>query len=48
MNWSAFEVLAYADDLAVKCKNKTELYHVIDKLSICSDLNEIAINKKKS
>ena len=44
----AFKVLVYAEDLAVICKNKIELDLVIYRLNIWSELNEIAINKKKS
>jgi hypothetical protein len=44
----AFEVLAYADDIAVICRNKEELDRVIDALEKWSLENEIAVNKKKS
>lgn len=44
----SFEVLAYADDLAVICKNKHELDGVIDLLERWATDNEIAVNKKKS
>ena len=45
---TSFEVLAYADDLAVICRNKEELNLVIDKLEEWSRVNEIAVNPKKS
>ena len=44
----SFEVLAYADDLAVICKNKAELNKVIDLLEGWATSNEIAVNRKKS
>ena len=44
----SFEVLAYADDLAVICKNKEELDKVIDCLENWATTNEIDVNKKKS
>jgi hypothetical protein len=44
----AFEVLAYADDLAVICANKEELDRVIDALEEWCKQNEIAVNKGKS
>lgn len=44
----SFEILAYADDLAVICKNKQELDKVIDILENWATTNEIAVNKKKS
>ena len=44
----SFEVLAYADDLAVICKNKQELDKVIECLGNWATVNEIEVNKKKS
>ena len=44
----SFEVLAYADDLAVICKNRQELDKVIDLLENWATTNEIAVNKKNS
>jgi hypothetical protein len=44
----SYEVLAYADDIAVICKNKQELDKVIDLLEKWATENEIAVNKKKS
>ena len=48
MKSKAFEVLAYADDLAVICRNNDELNIVIDTLEEWSKLNEIEVNRKKS
>ena len=44
----SFEALAYADDVAVICKNRQELDKVIDLLESWAITNEIAVNKKKS
>ena len=44
----AFEVLGYADDLAIICKSKKELDIVIDALELWSIENGIEVNKKKS
>jgi len=43
-----FDVLAYADDIAVICRNREELDKVIDLLEEWSNIDEIAVNKKKS
>jgi len=43
----SFDVLAYADDIAVICRNREELDKVIDLLKKWSNVNEIAVNKKK-
>ncbi len=43
----SFDVLAYADDIAVICRNREELDKVIDLLEESSNVNEIAVNKKK-
>jgi hypothetical protein len=43
-----FEVLAYADDLAVICSDEEELLRAMDVLDKWSMENEIMINKKKS
>jgi hypothetical protein len=42
----SFDVLAYADDIAVICRNREELEKVIDLLEEWSNVNEIAVNKK--
>ena len=44
----SFEALAYADDVAVICKNRQELDKVIDLFESWAITNEIAVNKKKS
>lgn len=44
----AFEVLAYADDIAIICRDEDELNKVIDTLDKWSLENDILINKKKS
>jgi len=44
----SFDVLAYADDIAVICRNREELDKLIDLLEEWSNLNEIVVNKKKS
>jgi hypothetical protein len=44
----AFEVLAYADDIAIICRDEDELNKVIDTLDKWSSENDIMINKKKS
>ena len=41
------EVLAYADDVAIICKNRQELDKVIVLLKNWTTTNEIAVNKKK-
>lgn len=43
-----FEILAYADDLAVICKSPEELYSAMEILERWSMNNDIAINKNKS
>lgn len=45
---NCFEVLAYADDIAVICKNPAELTNAMNIVQTWSDNNDIAINKKKS
>ena len=45
---NAFEVLAYADDLAIICTGYDELINVMNILDKWSMENEIKINKKKS
>ena len=45
---NAFEVLAYADDIAVICKNKEELLNVMKIVERWSNDNKVNINKKKS
>jgi hypothetical protein len=44
----AFDVLAYADDIAVLCRDRRELNTVIDVVENWSKCNLIAVNKKKS
>ncbi len=43
----SFDVLTNADDIAVICRNRAELDKVIDLLEEWSNVNEIAVNKKK-
>jgi len=43
----SFDVLAYAYDIAMICRNSAELDKVIDLLEEWSNVNEIAVNKKK-
>ena len=45
---TSFEVLAYADDIAVICKDRDQLDQAIATLSLWSKNNHISINKKKS
>ena len=45
---SAFEVLAYADDLCVICENRNELIRVIKNIDKWCNNNGISVNKKKS
>ena len=45
---NAFEVLAYADDIAVICKNKNELLNVMNIIDKWAINNDVLINKKKS
>jgi len=47
LNDISFDVLAYADDMAMICRNREELDKVIDLLEEWSNLNGIAVNKKK-
>ena len=44
----AFEILAYADDLAVICENETTLVEVMKVIHRWSEENGIMVNKKKS
>jgi len=44
----SFDVLTNADDIAVICRNREELDKVIDLLEEWSNVNEIAVNIKKS
>ena len=44
----SFEILAYADDIAIICKNKKELINVMNIIEKWSINNKIKINKKKS
>jgi hypothetical protein len=44
----AFDVLAYADDIAVLCRNRKELDKVINTVEQWSNRNLIGVNKKKS
>ena len=44
----SFEILAYADDIAIICKNKKELINVMNIIEKLSINNKIKINKKKS
>jgi hypothetical protein len=43
-----YETLAYADDLAVICKDKNELDISIKAIDKSSDNNDILVNRKKS
>ena len=44
----SFDVLAYADHIDVICRNREEFDKVIVLLEEWSNVNEIAVNKKKS
>ena len=48
LNEVCFEALAYADDIALICKNEDELLKSMDILERWSNNNDIAVNKKKS
>ena len=45
---TAFEVLAYADDLCVICENRNKLIRVIKNIDKWCNNNGISVNKKKS
>lgn len=44
----AFEILVYADDIAVICKNKLELLNIMNIVKNLAKNNDVQINKKKS
>jgi hypothetical protein len=44
----AYETLAYADDLAIICKDKESLQEVMRTIEAWSEFNGISVNKKKS
>ena len=48
LDYIAFEILAYADDLCVLCQDKNELIRVIKRIDLWSRENGINVNRKKS
>ena len=48
LDYIAFEILAYADDLCVLCQDKNELIRVIKRIDLWSKENGINVNRKKS
>ena len=48
LSQNSFEVLAYADDIAVICKNEKELDNVISIIESWTNTNKLLLNKKKS
>ena len=48
LSQNSFEVLAYADDIAVICKNEKELDNVISIIESWTSTNKLLLNKKKS
>ena len=47
LNYIAFEILAYADDLCVLCQDKNELLRAIKRIDKWSKENGINVNRKK-
>ena len=47
LDYIAFEILAYADDLCVLCQDKNELIRVIKRIDLWSRENGINVNRKK-
>ena len=45
---NVFEILAYADDIAIICENKNQLLKAMDIIDIWANSNNIKINKDKS
>ena len=48
LDYIAFEILAYADELCVLCQDKNELIWVIKRIDLWSKENGINVNRKKS
>ena len=47
LDYIAFEILAYADDLCVLCRDKNELLSAIKRIDKWSIENGINVNRKK-
>ena len=47
LDYIAFEILAYADDLCVLCQDKNELLRAIKRIDKWSKENGINVNRKK-
>ena len=48
LDYIAFEILAYADDLCVLCQDKNELLRAIKRIDKWSKENSINVNRQKS
>ena len=48
LDYIAFEILAYADDLCVLCQDKNELLRVIKRIDLSSRENGKNVNRKKA